>query len=145
VSQLEYDTVLTGAADHHLTVVSPDYCVSSESSTFSTTPNDFMFFPEPNLSDLVEIVGVAAQSKWRGIGLGLDLDNYKLDAMQESHKGSVNPVQHCMTGVFDTWCTGRACEYSWKKLAEVLCSQSVNMSGILPDMRAKLITKYKYV
>ena len=26
VSQLEYDTVLTGAADHHLTVVSPDYC-----------------------------------------------------------------------------------------------------------------------
>ena len=88
---------------------------------------------------------MVAQSKWREIGLGLGLDNYKLNSIQESHKGGVNPVQCCMTEVFDTWCTGRTCEYSWKKLAEVLCSQSVNMSGILPDIRAKLIDKYKYV
>ena len=106
---------------------------------------DFVFFPKPELADLVEIVGVTVQSKWRAVGLRLGLDEPQLDTIQQSHQGSVNSVQDCMTSVFTKWCEGNTSEYSWRKLAEVLCSQTVNMPQILGDIHAKLISKYNYM
>ena len=88
----------------------------------------------------MEIVGVDVQTKWRAIGLGLGLNKRQLDIIQQSHRGSVNSEQDCMTDVFHQWCEGNTSKYSWKKLAEVLCSQAVNMPNILPVIHAKLNT-----
>ena len=51
-------------------------------------------------------------------------------------------MQDCIRRVFTKWHDGETCEYSWKKLAEVLCSATVNKQGLLPDIHAKLMAKY---
>ena len=110
---------------------------------------DFRFHVFPKKQELahslVEIVGVTVQSKWRAVGLRLGLDEPQLDTIQQTHQGSVNSVQDCMTDVFAKWYEGNTSEYSWRNLAEVLCSQMVNMPQILGDIHAKLISKYNYM
>ena len=78
------------------------------------------------------------QTKWRDIGLGLGLKKPQLDTIQETHRGSVNAVQDCMTDVFSRWDDGQTSEHSWKKLAEVLSSQLVGLPGLLPELHAIL-------
>lgn len=102
---------------------------------------DFAGFPKPKLVDLLNLVGVDVQVHWRQIGLGLGLKPPELDAIQQKHRGAVNSELDCITEVFSKWHDGKTSEYSWKKLAEVLCSPLVNQKHLLAGTHAKLSPK----
>lgn len=86
-------------------------------------------------------MGVDVQTEWRSIGLGLELKQPELNAIQMANRGSLHPDLDCITQVFTRWHDGATSEYSWKKLAEVLCSRVVGREGLLEDMHAKLSNK----
>ena len=112
----------------------------------STVQTDFTGFPKPELIDLLEVVGVDVQVQWRQIGLGLGVKTPELDAIQQTHRGAVDPELDCITQVFTRWHDGVTSEYSWRKLAEVLCSPLVKKEVLLKDMHSKLVAntnKYK--
>ena len=99
---------------------------------------DFARFPEPELKKLLEI-GTKVQAQWEGLGIGLGLDKSKLDAIE---KDSKSDTFKCMTEVFEMWSRQEDNEYSWKKLAEVLCSEIEKQQRLLPFMYKELSIMY---
>ena len=77
----------------------------------------------------MELVGVKVQADWEKVGLGLGLEQSTLNTVRVDCSDSYS----CMSRVFDKWCNSSS-EYTWKKLAEVLCSRTVNRQGLLPDL-----------
>ena len=92
---------------------------------------DFEGLPQPNLKTLMEFVGVDVQANWEDVGLGLGLDDAALSAIESNSNGK---TKTCMRKVFTQWHDGNTSEYSWKTLAEVLCSKIVNKPRLLPDI-----------
>ena len=90
----------------------------------------------------MSIVGAEVRAKWRAIGLGLGVKEHDLDAIQENNKGGIDPAMSSMMQVFQKWRDGMTSEYSWKKLAEVLCSPLVDGRRILEEMHTKLTKMY---
>ena len=90
----------------------------------------------------MEIVGVQVTTNWSAVGCALGLKANQLEEIYQSFRGET-AMQDCIRRVFTKWYNGETCEYSWKKLAEVLCSATVNKQGLLPDIHAKLMAKYK--
>ena len=90
---------------------------------------------------MLELVGVKLQIQWRQIGLGLGLKQPELDVIQQTNRNSINAELDCITRVFDRWHDGVTSEYSWKKLAEVMCSPLLMKQGMLADMHSKLSKK----
>lgn len=76
-------------------------------------------------------IGVDVQAEWESVGLGLGLEAATLKAVSKDCSGD---TATCMRRVFTEWHDGRTSEYSWKKLAEVLCSRAVNRQGLLSGM-----------
>ena len=105
-------------------------------------PADFKDFPEPELLDLMEVVGVDCKAIWRDIGEGLGIDKNALDAIQVNASRELDLPQACMRMVFTRWHDGMTSEYSWRKLAKVLCSRMVNRKGHLETMHTQLKEKY---
>lgn len=70
-------------------------------------------------------VGADCQASWRAIGQQLKVEDAFLDAIQLETAGNPNASIACMSKVFRQWYSGMTCEYSWKKLAEVLLSHAV--------------------
>ena len=102
----------------------------------------FAGFPEPELIHLLEVVGVDLQARWRIVGLTLGLNQSTLDAIQQTYRGSVDSELECMTRVFSTWHDGATSEYSWKKLAEAMCSPLLNKQGLLQEMHERVTRLY---
>ena len=100
---------------------------------------DFARFPEPELRYLLEIVGTKVQAQWERLGIGLGLDISKLKAIGEDCRGD---TFKCMTEVFEMWSRQEDNEYSWKKLAEVLCLDIVKQPRLLSVMYKKLSIMY---
>jgi len=92
--------------------------------------------------DLMNYVGADCQALWRAIGLQLKLKNADLDTIQSETAGQPNAAMTSMSKVFDQWHNTDTCEYSWKKLAEVLCSRAVNKPLQLKKMYTELIKKH---
>ena len=115
---------------------SPEY---DQSLLFVYCGIDFARFPEPELKYLLEIVGTNVQAQWKRLGIGLGLDKSKLDAIERDCRGD---TFNCMTEVFEMWSRQEDNEYSWKNLAEVLCSEIVKQPRLLPDMHKKLSIMY---
>ena len=88
---------------------------------------------------LLEIVGTNVQARWKRLGIGLGLDKSKLDALEKDCRGD---TFDCMTEVFEMWSRQEDNEYSWKNLAEVLCSEIVQEQRRLPVMYKKLSKMY---
>ena len=103
---------------------------------------DFAGFPKPELVQLLDFVGVNVLVHWRQIGLGLGVKPPDLDAIQQKNRGAVNPDLECITEMFTKWHDGVTSEYSWKNLAEVLCSPRVNQKHLLAGTHAKLSGKH---
>ena len=99
------------------------------------TVTAFEGFPLPKLVDLMEVVGVDVQVDWEDVGLGLGLGSTELKAIKTNCSGK---TKSCMADVFTQWHDGGTSEYSWKKLAEVLCSRTVDKPGLLPDMLERI-------
>ena len=89
----------------------------------------------------MEVVGAQVAARWSAIGCGLGLENSRLEEIEQSSQGPT-AVQDCMRHVFSRWYDGETSEYSWKKLAKVLCSYPVGKQGLLPDIHTKLKEKY---
>ena len=94
------------------------------------------------MADLMNYVGADCQASWRAIGLQLKVKNADLDAIQLEIAGQPNAAKTNMSKVFDQWHNGETCEYSWKKLAEVLCSPAVNRPLQLNKMYTELTKKH---
>ena len=102
---------------------------------------DFAQFKDPpEMADLMNYVGADCQTLWREIGSQLKLTN--LDTIQLETAGQPNAAMTSMSKVFDRWHNGETCEYSWKKLAEVLCSPAVNRPLQLNKMYTELTKKH---
>ena len=95
----------------------------------------FAGVPPPSLRDLMEVVGVDIQTDWENVGLGLGLESVTLDTI---HKDCGRHSSSCMRRVFTLWHDGKTSEYSWQKLAEVLCSRTVNKPGLIPHILEKI-------
>ena len=91
------------------------------------------FTAEPELVDLMEFVGVDLQALWEAIGGNLGLTASQLTTI-EANAGHVNRTMDCMRQVFVRWHDGMISEYSWKHLAEVLCTKAVNQPRQLSVM-----------
>ena len=98
---------------------------------------DFAGLPKPKLVDLMNIVGVRVKVKWREIGLGLGFEGWELDGIKAAKAGEINQPQSCMTEVFTKWKDAMKCDYSWKKLAELLESPAVDEKGLVREMYKK--------
>ena len=109
-----------------------DYCTTSFVST------DFVGFPEPELVDLINRVGVRVKVKWKSIGVGLGFENWELNGTHAAKCSGLDHPQECMTEVFSQWLSGLKSEYSWKKLAEVLVSPAVDEIALLCHMYKEL-------
>ena len=103
---------------------------------------DFAGFPKPELVQLLDYVGVEVLVHWKQIGLGLGLKSPELDAINDKNRGAVDPGLNCITEVFTRWHDGMTSEYSWKNLAEVLCSPRVKQKHLLAGTHAKLSGKH---
>ena len=91
------------------------------------------------MKKLLEIVGTKVQAQWEGLGIGLGLDEFELEAIENDSKSD---SFKCLTKVFKVWSRQKDNEYSWEKLAEVLCSEIVKNQRLLPDMHKKLSIMY---
>ena len=91
----------------------------------------FADLPQPQLKDLMEIVGVDLQAEWESVGLGLGLEQSTLDAIRKDCPADSSA---CMRRVFAKWDDSQTSEYSWKKIAKVVCSRTVNKPNLLPQM-----------
>ena len=91
----------------------------------------------------MELVGVKVQVDWEKVGLGLGLDQ---STVLNTIRVDCSDSYSCMSRVFDKWYNSSSSEYTWKKLAEVLCSTTVNRQGLLPDLlkgiHSKLLENY---
>ena len=85
----------------------------------------------------MEYVGVDLKAHWKAIALGLGLKS-EIAGIQQNHQGAVDASQDCMMDVFTLWEDTMASEYSWKHLAEVLCSKRVKKSGHLTYLYGEL-------
>ena len=83
----------------------------------------------------MNVIGVDVQADWENVGLGLGLEPVTLKTVSKDCSGDVSS---CMRRVFTEWCDSRTSEYSWRKVAEVLCSRSVNKPGLLSDMLERI-------
>ena len=104
----------------------------------SYTVTDFAGLPEPELVDLMNIVGVKVKSLWNSIGLGLGFKAWELTGIQAAKSNAIDSPKDCMMEVFSQWKSGLKSEYSWTHLAEVLVTDAVNMKDLLNDMYKKL-------
>ena len=91
--------------------------------------SEFSGLPEPTQALLMELVGVKVQVDWEKVGLGLGLEQSTLNTIRLNCSDSYS----CMSRVFDEWYNSSS-EYTWKKLAEVLSSRTVNRQGLLPNL-----------
>ena len=87
------------------------------------------------------MAGVELRAKWKLVGQALGFEVYDLDAINMNNHGD---VQKCMTQVFQTWGDreGHTSNYSWKKLAEAICSPVVGRESLLQLMYDRLKAKY---
>ena len=91
------------------------------------------FTAEPELVDLMEFVGVDLQAFWEAIGGNLGLTTPQLTTIK-ANAGPVNTSMDCMRQVFVKWHDGMTSKYSWKHLAEVMCTKTVDQPGQLRVM-----------
>ena len=103
---------------------------------------DFAHFNKPELSDLMNFVGADCKASWHEIGEQLKIAKGDLAAIRLQTAGRPRAALDSMSSVFTQWHDGMTCEYSWKKLAEVLCSDAVDMRSQLPKMYTKLTKKH---
>lgn len=89
----------------------------------------------------MNIVGVDVQIQWRDIGLGLGITESELSAIGIDFDSSKKRISR----VFTDWENGATSEYSWKMLAEVLCTPLVKKQGLLADIHARLCSKFNIV
>ena len=94
----------------------------------------FADFPEPKVVDLMNIVSADVESKWESVGLGLGLETPVLKTISKDNN---NVCSCCMREVFTRWYDNGP-EYSWQKLAEVLCSATVQQANLLPRILEKV-------
>ena len=87
----------------------------------------------------MNIAGVKLKAKWRDVGEGLGIEQHELDAIQENTKGGVDPAQECMRKVFSKWHNAMTSDYTWKNLAEVVMSHTVDMKPLLKKMHDELV------
>ena len=104
------------------------FCKPHELVLITTTFEDLS---PPTLKLLLGAVGVDVQADWYNVGLELGLEPSALESIK---KGYSHDLSSCMTRVFIVWHESQSSEYSWKKLAEVLCSREVNKPYLLPKM-----------
>ena len=112
-------------------------------SVLSAQLTDFAKFGRPDLRDLMNYVGVDLQAQWTAIALELGLKKSAIAAIQENHRGAVNAAKKCMMDVFTEWEKTMVSEYSWKHLAEVLCSNNVEERSHLTYLYEELSKKKK--
>ena len=93
--------------------------------------------------DLMEMAGMELRAQWREVGRKLGLESYDLAAFDQDFRGD---TQRCMTQVFQTWSDreGHTSDYSWKKLAEAICSPVVGRESLLQSVYDKLKLRAKY-
>ena len=89
----------------------------------------------PILKLLMSAVGVDVQADWDKVGLELGLEPSTLESINRSYS---QDLSRCMIQVFTVWHQSQTSEYSWKKLAEVLCSRIVNKPYLLPKMLERI-------
>lgn len=100
---------------------------------------DFDQFKDPpELKDLMNLVGADCRAHWKQIGEQLKIKEGDLAAIQLQAAGMPNAAMQSMSNVFTSWHNGMTCDYSWKKIAEVLCSDEVNMPKQLQKMYSEL-------
>ena len=96
----------------------------------------FVDFPQPHLRELMEYVGEDLQPEWERVGVGLGVNQPRLDAIRSNFNDSSTRLSH----VFTLWHDSQTTEYSWRRLAEVLCSRTVNRPRLLSQMYQRLST-----
>ena len=79
------------------------------------------------------------RAQWKDVGTKLGIPQPDLEAYDEDYRGN---SQRCITKVFNTWHDGITSEYSWRQLAETMCSPIVNKGGLLPALHDELKKKY---
>ena len=91
----------------------------------------------------MNIIGADCKDEWRKFGTELGLSPADLNAIGMRFPNSADPASDCMLSVFSMWSERETEDYSWKKLAEVLCSRNVNKPGLLNKVCTDLSHLYQ--
>ena len=102
---------------------------------FILIATEFKGLSPPTPRFLMSVVGVDVQADWYNVGLELGLEPSALESINRSYS---HDLSRCMTRVFTVWHESQSSEYSWKKLAEALCSRTVNKPHLLPKMLERI-------
>lgn len=109
--------------------------------TFSPYLVDFSKFGEPELRELMSLIGYRVSAKWRDIGSELGLTESDLDIIMANVAGSPNQVQAAMRGVFQRWHAAETSQFSWQTLANALSSAAISEQAAVRDLHSKLIER----
>ena len=99
---------------------------------------DFMNFPEPTMTELMNFVAAEIPAMWCEIGRGLGVKEGELKAVQAQYASMPKGPQRCFQEVLTLWHDGATSEYSWKHLVEVLQSPAVKQHRLVKTLYEKL-------
>ena len=86
---------------------------------------------EPELRDLMNEVAAKIPSRWREVGIQLEISNAKLDCFTSS------PILN-FSSVFETWKNDATSPYKWSTLIDALKTPSVNEMRLAEKLTNKL-------
>ena len=78
---------------------------------------------KPHLKDLQNCITINYATRWREIGIGLELTKQRLDIIEADH---INKSEERCTAMLSRWLEEKADTATWKKLLSVLDSPAVS-------------------
>ena len=85
---------------------------------------DFTGFPVPKLGELCELAA-SFPHLWRQVGIGLGVDDGRLNGIQANNAHAPKHCQECFTDVFISWRDGITSPYTWEILVTVLLREDM--------------------
>jgi hypothetical protein len=124
----------------------PTSVLPTRSVTTSTgiTPIDLATKNEPQLKQLMNFIVVEASSKWREIGIQLEIDDNVLESFPQDISLGGNP-QGYLRKVLTTWKNNPkpGSPYTWDTILATLASSSVGYNSLAENIKMKLSSEEK--
>lgn len=95
---------------------------------------------ELKMKNLANMVAFKVSSKWRLIGVQLELPTYVLNDIQSQVAREPDSNMHAFELILEKWKTLQTSPYTWHTLIEALESPAVGEMEVAADLRKKGIT-----
>ena len=95
---------------------------------------------QPTLKDLMNTVAERTPTKWRFIGIQLNVPLCELDDIQDQVAGRTNSNVHAFQQMLKKWKSLHPHQYSWATIISALEAPSVAEMKLADELRMKYIS-----